>query len=99
MIYNEISCVKYIPMFYDESNRFYNVFFCNSKGPCMHIAHYIITMTAGFPIQISAWGGRIVPPPHRVGTDGVGQRSDGGGLARDSRQIREVTKLDFKTLK
>ena len=33
------------------------------------------------------------------GKDAGGQRSDGGGLARDSRQIREVAKLDFKTLK
>ena len=54
-------------------------------------SHISMTLLGtGFPIQISAWGG---------GTDGVGQRSDGGGLARDSRQIREVTKLDCKTLK
>ena len=38
---------------------------------------------SGLSIQISVWGG----------TDGEGQRSDGGGLARDSRQIREVKKI------
>ena len=33
------------------------------------------------------------------GTDGGGQRSDGGGLARDSRQSRELKKLGFQMLK
>ena len=45
--------------------------------------------------------GRVSRTDFRMGggTDGVGQRSDGGGLARDSRQIREVTKLSFNMLK
>ena len=41
-------------------------------------------MQAGLPLQILAWGG--TGPPHRGGTQGGGQGSDGGGLARDSRQ-------------
>ena len=44
------------------------------------------------------YGGGLVPP-HRGGTDGGGQRSDGGGLARDSRQSRELKKLGFQKFK
>ena len=40
--------------------------------------------------------GGDLSPPIGGGTDGGGQRSDGGGLARDSRQIREVKKLGCK---
>ena len=41
---------------------------------------------AGFSIEILAWGGTRPPP---IG----GQRSDGGGLARDSRQNSEVSQI------
>ena len=50
------------------------------------------------PLNTIIHGGQqnMTPPHVNHITRGVGQRSDGGGLARDSRQIREVTKLDFK---
>ena len=43
---------------------------------------------AGFSIQISGWGGLM-----------GGDKGPMGGLARDLRQIREVAKLGFQTLK
>ena len=46
-------------------------------------------IVSGLSVQISVWGG----------TDGGGQRSDGGGLARDSRQGRELKKLGFQMIK
>ena len=45
------------------------------------------------------YGGGFVPPHRGGGTDGGGQRSDGGGLAHDSRQSRELKKLAFQMLK
>ena len=45
----------------------------------------VLQRVSGLPLQILAWGG--AGPPHRGGTQGGGQGFDGGGLARDSRQI------------
>ena len=46
-------------------------------------------LLAGLALQILTWGGLV--PPHRGGTHGGGQGSDGGGLARNSRQNSEVS--------
>ena len=42
------------------------------------------------------YGGGLVPPHRGGGQMGGDKGPMGGGLARDSRQIREVKKLGFK---
>ena len=57
--------------------------------------HKLDSIEAGLSIQILAWGGDT-SPPHRGGTHGGGQGSDGGGLARNSRQNLEVSQTSKK---
>ena len=51
----------------------------------------------GLSVQISVWGGLV--PPQRGETDGGGTKVRWGGLARDSRQSKELKKLGFQMLK
>ena len=66
------------------NSEFYNVLnidYVTTKDHQKYFYHM-----SGLPVEILAWGGTRPPP---IG----GQRSDGGELARDSRQNSEVSKI------
>ena len=56
------------------------------SGKCSKCWSRRAAPVAGLSVQISVWGGTCPPPM-------------GGGLARDSRQSRELKKLGFQMLK
>ena len=70
------------------------------KDRCTHVHARCVNVRArvlprrneraqGWPYRF--WHGGGLVPPHRGGTHGGGQGSDGGGLARNSRQNSEVS--------